>query len=129
MCRDQLLMVGRVRRVSLAMLEDTNPGGQVWDSVATDPARQPYGTFEGKTIFEAAQHRVGPEGPQTVTGYLPSEQDWAAPNLYEDNATGGKWKAGQFNGSTQLPEHKVWFFYLARICNHCTYPGCLCACP
>jgi nitrate reductase beta subunit len=22
-----------------------------------------------------------------------------------------------------------WFFYLARICNHCTYPACLASCP
>ena len=28
-----------------------------------------------------------------------------------------------------LPEHHVWFFHLARICNHCTYPACLAACP
>jgi glyoxylase-like metal-dependent hydrolase (beta-lactamase superfamily II) len=25
--------------------------------------------------------------------------------------------------------HNTWFFYLARICNHCTYPACLAACP
>ena len=31
--------------------------------------------------------------------------------------------------TSQLPEHKVWFFHLARICNHCTYPGCLASCP
>jgi nitrate reductase / nitrite oxidoreductase, beta subunit len=23
----------------------------------------------------------------------------------------------------------VWFFYMQRLCNHCTYPGCLAACP
>jgi nitrate reductase beta subunit len=23
----------------------------------------------------------------------------------------------------------VWFFYLARLCNHCTFPACLSACP
>ncbi|HEX7285887.1 MAG TPA: 4Fe-4S dicluster domain-containing protein, partial [Candidatus Angelobacter sp.] len=28
----------------------------------------------------------------------------------------------------QLP-HMSWFFYLARICNHCTYPACLASCP
>jgi nitrate reductase beta subunit len=103
----------------LAMLEEANPGGQVWDS----------GVFKGKTIFEAAEKRVGPEGPQTVMGYLPTEAEWRAPNIHEDHAAGGKWQPGQFNGSTQLPEHRVWFFYLARICNHCTYPGCLGACP
>ena len=25
--------------------------------------------------------------------------------------------------------HDMWFFYLPRICNHCTYPACLQACP
>jgi nitrate reductase beta subunit len=25
--------------------------------------------------------------------------------------------------------HNSWFFYLARICNHCTYPACLSSCP
>ncbi len=38
-------------------------------------------------------------------------------------------REGQYGGSVQLPEHKVWFFHLARICNHCTYPGCLASCP
>ena len=28
----------------------------------------------------------------------------------------------------QVP-HMNWFFYLARICNHCTYPACLASCP
>lgn len=28
-----------------------------------------------------------------------------------------------------LPEHGTWFFYLQRLCNHCTYPACLAACP
>ena len=91
--------------------------------------RSPTAVSNGKTIFEAAQTRIGPEGPQTVMGYLPTEAEWRTPNMHEDSATGGKWKPGEFNGSTQLPEHRVWFFYLARICNHCTYPGCLGACP
>lgn len=113
----------------LSMLEEANPNGQVWNVAEKDPLRQPYGTFQGKTIFEAAETRVGPEGPQTVVGYLPTDAEWAAPNVHEDSATGGKWQAGKFDGSTQLPEHRVWFFYLARLCNHCTYPGCLGACP
>jgi nitrate reductase beta subunit len=28
-----------------------------------------------------------------------------------------------------LPEHQTWFFYLQRICNHCSYPACVSACP
>jgi nitrate reductase beta subunit len=109
--------------------------GQVWDAGAKDGPQKPYGVFQGLTIFEASEKRIGPEGPQTVLGYLPTEAEWRAPNLYEDSAVGGKWKPGHFNGSVQLnadpkdPAHRVWFFYLARICNHCTYPGCLGACP
>jgi nitrate reductase beta subunit len=34
-------------------------------------------------------------------------------------------QAGAF---MELP-HASWFFYLARICNHCTYPACLASCP
>src|SRR5256886_14696953 len=30
---------------------------------------------------------------------------------------------------SSLPEHETFFFYLQRICNHCTYPGFLAACP
>jgi nitrate reductase beta subunit len=26
-------------------------------------------------------------------------------------------------------KHKAWFYYLARLCNHCSYPACLAACP
>src|SRR5215468_10692412 len=51
----------------LAMLEQANPGSQVWDAARKspgDPKETPYGTFQGQTIFEAAQRRVGPEGHQ-----------------------------------------------------------------
>ncbi len=46
----------------LAMLESANPGGQSWDATKSDGVTKPYGVFEGKTIFEAAEKRVGPEG-------------------------------------------------------------------
>jgi nitrate reductase beta subunit len=113
----------------LAMLEAANPKGQVWDVSRRDDAKQPYGVFGGKTIFEAAPTYTGPGSPQTVLGYLPTDAEWRHPNIHEDTATGGSWKAGHFGAAAQLPEHRVWFFHLARICNHCTYPGCLGACP
>jgi nitrate reductase beta subunit len=113
----------------LAMLEAANPGGQVWNTTEKEPRQKPYGVFEGKTIFEAAEKHAGPEGPQQVLGYLPTDEEWRTPNMYEDSAAGDPGKPGSFRGSTALPEHRVWFFYLARICNHCTYPGCLGACP
>ena len=114
----------------LSMLETANPGGQVWDPSTAEPERKPYGTFEGMTIFEAAQKKPGPDGPQQALGYLPTDDEWRSPNIHEDTATGGtSVRPEQYGGSAQLPEHKVWFFHLARICNHCTYPGCLGSCP
>jgi len=76
------------------------------------------GTYQGKTVFEAA-----PAG-QTVQGYLPDDLDWAHPNLGEDEPAGTVEKGDSFS----LP-HKIWCFYLPRLCNHCTYPACLAACP
>jgi nitrate reductase beta subunit len=114
----------------LAMLEEANPGKQVWNVAETEPAQKPYGTFEGKTIFEAAEKNVGPNGPQQALGYLPTDDEWRHPNIHEDTPTGNMFtQDSQYGGSTSLPEHKVWFFHLARICNHCTYPGCLASCP
>lgn len=114
----------------LAMLEEANPGGQVWDATQRDVKTQPYGVFEGMTIFEAAEQKPRADMPQRALGYLPSDDEWRSPNIHEDTATCDQFRtSGQFGGAAQLPEHKVWFFHLARICNHCTYPGCLASCP
>jgi nitrate reductase beta subunit len=74
--------------------------------------------YEGQTIFESA-----PAG-ERVLGWRPTSQDYAYPNVGEDDCT------GQIDGgaSFSLP-HMNWFFYLARICNHCSYPACLASCP
>jgi nitrate reductase beta subunit len=101
-----------------------------WDTDQKDGSNQPYGTFDGMTIFEAAVKRYGPEGAQRVLGYLPTDDEWRSPNIYEDTATGYKGEMGQIHRTgASLPEHQTWFFYLQRICNHCTYPACLAACP
>lgn len=114
----------------LGMLEEANPGGQVWNTIEPEPALKPYGIFQGKTIFEAADKYAGPDGAQRALGYLPTDDDWRHPNIHEDTPTGDLFqKDSQYGGSAALPEHKVWFFHLARICNHCTYPGCLASCP
>ena len=114
----------------LGMLEEANPGGQVWNTADKEPSQKPYGTFQGKTIFEAAEKNVGPDGAQRALGYLPTDDEWRHPNIHEDTPTGDLFKKeSQYGGSATLPEHKVWFFHLARICNHCTYPGCLASCP
>ena len=116
----------------LNLLEEANPGKQVWQRPDADAPSQPgpYGTFSGLTIFEAAERHPSPEGPQAALGYLPTDDEWRHPNIHEDTPTGGFFERdSQYGGSAQLPEHKVWFFHLARICNHCTYPGCLASCP
>jgi nitrate reductase beta subunit len=65
-----------------------------------------------------------------VLGYLPTDEEWNSPNIYEDNPVGTRGVPNEFHKTGEaLPEHKTWFFYLARICNHCSYPACLAACP
>jgi nitrate reductase beta subunit len=74
--------------------------------------------YNGQTIFESA-----PAG-ERVLGWRPEAQDYANPNVGEDDCTGQV----DHGAAISLP-HMNWFFYLARICNHCTYPGCLASCP
>ncbi|CAN5337850.1 hypothetical protein BH09PLA1_BH09PLA1_00120 [soil metagenome] len=112
----------------LEMLEAANPGAQKWRS-KNRAEEKPYGTFAGKTIFEAAENYVSSAGPMRVLGYLPTDLEWLSPNIHEEVAAGKVRSPGEWGDDAQLPEHKVWFFHLARICNHCTYPGCLAACP
>jgi nitrate reductase beta subunit len=91
----------------LKLLEKLGP--QTWSD----------GTYQGRTLFEAA------EAGERVLGWRPEDLDYAHPNAGEDDCAGGDLEAG---ADLRLP-HDRWFFYLARICNHCTYPGCLAACP
>ncbi len=74
--------------------------------------------YVGKTIFEAGQYG------EPALGYLPQEDDYRFPNIGEDEVSEPV-QTGQY---IRIP-HQPWMFYLARICNHCTYPGCLGACP
>ncbi len=83
----------------------------------------PYGEYMGKTIFEAA-----PPG-QAALGYLPADREWCSPNIYEDTSNRAPAVANGVLEGASLPEHGVFFFYLQRICNHCSYPACLAACP
>jgi nitrate reductase / nitrite oxidoreductase, beta subunit len=83
-------------------------GGQNWNG----------NTYTGKTIFEAA-----PQG-QVALGFLPEEMDWTSPNIGEDEVVGTV-----DTGAHLTMPHQIWNFYLPRICNHCTYPACLSACP
>ncbi len=74
--------------------------------------------YEGRTIFEAAG------AGERVLGWRPAEIDYANPNVGEDDCLGTI-----ENGAGMTVPHMVWFYYLARICNHCTYPACLASCP
>ncbi len=96
--------------------------GQVWDATKVDERKAPYGEFGGSTIFEIAKDN---SLPNVAVGYIPPDDEWTAPNIFEDTPR----NRGADPAPAQLPEHKTWFFYLQRICNHCTYPACLAACP
>lgn len=114
----------------LQLLAESNPDGMIWDPAKKEEAKKPYGVYEGKTIFEASLKKYGPEGAQRALGYLPTDEEWRAPNIYEDTAKGNKGiPSSPDKFGAELPVHKTWFFYLQRLCNHCTYPGCVAACP
>jgi len=93
----------------VAILERLGPG--VWKE----------GVYEGKTVFEAVDGLV-----DRIAGVLPGEEDWSHPNIGEDQMTGGTMPRGAH--VDELP-HPFWFFYVPRICNHCSYPACLASCP
>ena len=112
----------------LELLERANPDGQRWTGAPAGDPRGPWGRFEGQTIFEAPR-MLTPDSAR-VLGYLPADDEWNSPNIYEDNPVGERGKPREYHRTGEsLPEHKTWFFYLARICNHCQYPACLAACP
>lgn len=104
---------------------ETKPYGSYplqWDAnlmeKLDDQTWNAMGELKSKTIFESA-----PAG-ERVNGWAPETEDYSYPNIGEDECAGVVDKGAFFNGA-----HNVWMFYLARICNHCTYPGCLAACP
>jgi nitrate reductase / nitrite oxidoreductase, beta subunit len=73
--------------------------------------------YEGKTIFEVASYG------EEILGFMPEDEDYLYPNLGEDELS------EPIKDSDLKPAVGPWMFYLARICNHCTYPACLAACP
>jgi len=112
----------------LDMLERANPGGQSWGGDVA--ARSPYGRYQGKTTFEAVKTNPAQTDSQRVLGYLPPDEEWRFPNIGEDTAVGPKGVPNRWHDEgTALPVHRTWFFYLARLCNHCSYPACVAACP
>jgi nitrate reductase / nitrite oxidoreductase, beta subunit len=104
---------------------ETKPYGSyplAWDlNVLEKLGRQEWGNngaYGGKTIYEAA------EPNEVAVHFYPKDEDWMYPNIGEDECTGNI-PGGE---SIELP-HDNWFFYLPRVCAHCTYPACLAACP
>ncbi len=107
----------------LEKMDAADPGGQKWDRSKADD-KHPYGVYEGKTVFELAPK------DRYALGYQPTDDEWQVPNFYEDTPVGAKGAENKFpKQGGGITDHATWFFYLARICNHCTYPACLAACP
>jgi nitrate reductase beta subunit len=106
---------------------ETKPYGgypKAWDLKVLNkigPGTWINGIYDGKTIFEAADHPH-----EKMVGYRPGDEEWNHPNIGEDVIAGGEMPQGaHIAGET----HPLWFFYMPRICNHCTHPACLAACP
>lgn len=76
------------------------------------------GRYLGRTIFESAGYG------EEIAGFLPEQEDYLYPNIGEDEVS-----APVAQGDYIKVPHQPWMFYLQRICNHCTYPACLAACP
>lgn len=76
--------------------------------------------YYGKTIFEAALPS------ERAVHFHPQDEDWMYPNHGEDDCSGMVTKSGS---AVQSLPHDQWFYYLPRMCAHCTYPACLAACP
>jgi nitrate reductase beta subunit len=74
--------------------------------------------YTGKTVLDA------PPG-ERVDGWKPEEMDWMNPNIGEDEVN----ESVDIGTILDALPHPVWMFYLPRICNHCTNPACLAACP
>jgi nitrate reductase beta subunit len=115
---------GRGQEYMLWNNVETKPRGgfpMTWDLRVLDLLKQ--GQWDGrrhvgKTIFESA-----PLG-ERVLGWRPSDLDYAHPNIGEDEVS------QVIDACTHyVSQHVAWMFYLARICNHCTYPACLSSCP
>ncbi len=115
---------GRGQEVMLWNNVETKPYGfypTAWDvRLLNQLGGQQWGEdeYEGQTIFEAA-----PKG-ERMLGFRPEDEDWCYPNLGEDEVS------EPIDGGAHLKGLQTsWMFYLARICNHCTYPACLAGCP
>jgi len=83
-----------------------------------EPAKWNGNKLESQTIFDGRSPLEQP------LGHMPDTMDYSAPNLGEDEVSQAVGQGEHFEGI-----HPMWMFYLARICNHCTLPACVAACP
>ncbi len=103
---------------------ETKPYGgypQAWDIKLLqklDGQKWKGDQYEGKTVFENV-----PPG-ERVLGHKPEDADYSQVNIGEDEVVGNLEQGAHYMGT-----HHMWMFYLARICNHCTFPACVAACP
>ena len=96
----------------LNMLEEANPGNQVWDARA-EPEKKPYGNVRsGMTIFEAAQKTARPRrARKRPWATLPTDDEWRAPQHSRRHPDrGAVHKDGQFGGSANCPSTRCGSF-------------------
>jgi nitrate reductase beta subunit len=115
---------GRGQEYMLWNNVETKPYGSyplAWDLQVLSrlgPQTWQNGRYTGRTVFEAL-----PKGDRVLTT-IRQDVDYCYPNVGEDEILGEVTRGGALS----LPQ-QMWMFYLARICNHCTYPACLASCP
>jgi len=115
---------GRGQEFMLWNNVETKPYGSyplAWDLKVLSqlgPQKWEGSKYTGRTVFEAA-----PTGLR-VLGTERLNIDYSYPNVGEDEILGSVDKGAALS----LPQMQ-WMYYLARICNHCTYPACLASCP
>jgi nitrate reductase beta subunit len=73
---------------TLDLLERPIPAAEL--GRRAEDLKAPYGEFNGKTVFEAAKTASGPGGANRALGYLPTDEEWAAPNRYEDTRSAAR---------------------------------------
>ncbi len=116
---------GRGQEYHLWNNVETKPNGFYplgWDvklmEILGEDQRWDGNKYAGKTVLDG-------NDKETVLGWMPDELDWTNPNIGEDEVN------SPVDIGTVLENlpHPIWMFYLPRICNHCTYPACIAACP
>ena len=136
--RDQTL-----RRLSAALgCEDPRQVGagqsrrvRRWSGSPNGDPKKPYGSTSPERSL-CSKCRTPSHGAVSRTRFwdtCPPDEEWRFPNIYEDTPQHGQSKPMEFGSRRDElsgdKKHKAWFFYLARLCNHCSYPACLAACP